>query len=78
MIATALDLVIQVGRLSDGRRRVLAISEVLGVQDERIVTNELFVYQPERKAFESTGLSPASPKLRLHDDEQATKFHRSW
>jgi pilus assembly protein CpaF len=78
MIATALDLVIQVGRLSDGRRRVLAISEVLGVQDERIVTNELFVYQPERKAFESTGLSPASPKLRLPDDEQATKFHRSW
>ena len=78
MIATALDLVIQVGRLSDGRRRVLAISEVLGVQDERIVTNELFVYQLERKAFEATGLSPASPKLRLHDDDQATKFHRSW
>ncbi|MBU0915168.1 MULTISPECIES: CpaF family protein [Aquabacterium] len=78
MIATALDLVIQVGRLADGRRRVLAISEVLGVQDERIVTNELFVYQPDRKAFESTGLSPASPKLRLPDDEQATKFHRSW
>ena len=62
----------------DGRRRVLAISEVLGVQDERIVTNELFVYQLERKAFEATGLSPASPKLRLHDDDQATKFHRSW
>jgi len=78
MIATALDLVIQVGRLSDGRRRVLAISEVLGVQDERIVTNELFVYQPERKAFKPHGLSAASPQLRLHDDDQANKFHRSW
>ncbi len=78
MIATALDLVIQVGRLSDGRRRVLAISEVLGVQDGRIVTNELFVYQPERKVFEATGLSPANPKLRLRDDDQAVKFHRSW
>ncbi|MDI1351009.1 CpaF family protein [Aquabacterium sp.] len=78
MIATALDLVIQVGRLSDGRRRILAISEVLGVQDGRIVTNELFVYQPERKVFEATGLSPANPKLRLRDDDQAVKFHRSW
>ena len=78
MIVTALDLVIQVGRLSDGRRRVLAISEVLGVQDGRIVTNELFVYQPERKVFEATGLSPANPKLRLRDDDQAVKFHRSW
>ncbi|TDP88348.1 pilus assembly protein CpaF [Aquabacterium commune] len=78
MIATALDLVIQVGRLTDGRRRILAISEVLGVQDGRIVTNELFVYQPERKVFEATGLSPANPKLRLRDDDQAVKFHRSW
>ncbi|MBT9610073.1 MAG: CpaF family protein [Aquabacterium commune] len=78
MIATALDLIIQVGRLSDGRRRILAISEVLGVQDGRIVTNELFVYQPERKVFEATGLSPANPKLRLRDDDQAVKFHRSW
>ena len=78
MIATALDLIVQVGRLSDGRRRILAISEVLGVQDERILTNELFVYQPELKRFESTGLSPANSKLRLQEDEQATKFHKSW
>lgn len=78
MIATALDLVIQVGRLSDGRRRIIAISEVLGVQDGRIVTNELYVYQPETKTFEATGLSPANPKLRLREDEQATRFHRSW
>jgi len=78
MIATALDLIVQVGRLSDGRRRILAISEVLGVQDERILTNELFVYQPELKRFESTGLSPANAKLRLQEDEQATKFHKSW
>ncbi len=78
MIATALDLIVQVGRLSDGRRRVLAISEVLGVQDERIVTNELFVYQPDAKRFEATGLSPANSKLRLQEDEQATKFHKSW
>jgi len=78
MIATALDLIVQVGRLSDGRRRILAISEVLGVQDERILTNELFVYQPELKRFEATGLSPANAKLRLQEDEQATKFHKSW
>ncbi|MFT3857971.1 MAG: CpaF family protein [Aquabacterium sp.] len=78
MIATALDLIVQVGRLSDGRRRVLAISEVLGVQDERIVTNELFTFDPERNTFSSTGLTPASPKLRINDDLQAVRFHRSW
>jgi len=78
MIASALDLIVQVGRMSDGRRRVLAISEVLGVQEDRIVTNELFVFVPEGARFESTGLTAASPKLRSNEDLQAVKFHRSW
>jgi pilus assembly protein CpaF len=78
MIATALDLVVQIARMSDGRRRVLAISEVLGVQDGRIVTNELFVFHPESNRFESTGLAPAALKLKNNEDAQSTKFHRSW
>lgn len=78
MIASALDLIVQVGRLSDGRRRVLAVSEVLGVQDSRIVTNELFVFQHDSNRFESTGLTPASSKLRANEDLQATRFNRSW
>ncbi|MGC4059836.1 MAG: CpaF family protein [Aquabacterium sp.] len=77
MIATALDLVVQVGRMSDGKRRILAVSEVLGVQDDRIVTNELFVFTPD-KGFQSTGLAPASPKLKGSEDNQATRFHRTW
>jgi pilus assembly protein CpaF len=78
MIATALDLVVQVGRLADGRRRVLAISEVLGVQEDRIITNELYVFRTDINKFEPTGLAPASPKLKHSDDPQAAKFHRSW
>jgi pilus assembly protein CpaF len=78
MVATALDLVIQVGRLPDGRRKVMAISEVLGVQDERIVTNELFVFHTESNRFEATGLTPASPKLRGSEDLQSNTFRRSW
>ncbi|RTL26191.1 MAG: CpaF family protein [Burkholderiales bacterium] len=78
MIASALDLIVQVGRQSDGRRRVLAVSEVLGVQDGRIVTNELFVFQHDSNRFESTGLTPASSKLRANEDLQATRFNRSW
>jgi pilus assembly protein CpaF len=78
MIATAIDLVIQVGRLPDGRRKVMAVTEVLGVQDERIVTNELFVFNAEQNRFDATGLTPASPKLRGADDLQSSGFRRSW
>ncbi len=78
MIATALDLVIQVGRLPDGRRKVMTVTEVLGVQDDRIVTNELFVFKVDENRFETTGLTPASPKLRGAEDLQASGFKRSW
>src|SRR5690606_10285080 len=78
MIATALDLIIQVARLSDGRRRILAISEVLGVQDDRIVTNELFTFDAEQDSFTATGLSPALPKLKHTEDQATTRFMRSW
>ncbi len=79
MIATALDLVIQVGRLADGRRRILAISEVQGVQDDRIVTNELFVFHPDTNRFEATGLTPISTKLRASEDpQQPNTFRRAW
>jgi pilus assembly protein CpaF len=78
MIATALDLIIQVGRMADGKRRILAISEVLGVQEDRIVTNELFVFNTEQGRFEATGLTPSSPKLKGAEDQQAARFFRSW
>jgi len=79
MIATALDLVIQVGRLADGRRRILAVSEVQGVQDDRIITIELFVFRTDTNRFEATGLTPVSPKLRSSEDtQQPNTFRRAW
>jgi pilus assembly protein CpaF len=78
MIATALDLIIQVARLSDGRRRILAVSEVIGVQDDRIVTNDLYIFNTDRDAFEPTGISASLPKLKHAEDQAATRFVRSW
>src|SRR5262249_28020307 len=50
-IASALDLVIQVTRLSDGARRVTSISEITGMEGDVITMQEIF-------AFEKTGLNP--------------------
>jgi pilus assembly protein CpaF len=68
MVATALDLIVQVTRLADGRRKVLSISEVLGVQDDRIVTTELFSWRADSQSFEATGLAPVNPKLKFESD----------
>lgn len=44
-IASAIDVMVQLGRLRDGKRCVLEISEILGYRDGEIEKNPLFVYQ---------------------------------
>jgi pilus assembly protein CpaF len=50
-IASALNLVIQVARLSDGSRRVTSISEITGMEGDVITMQEIFL-------FERTGMTP--------------------
>ena len=52
-IASALDLVLQVARLSDGTRRVTSISEITGMEGETITMQEIFQY--ERIGVDSQG-----------------------
>jgi pilus assembly protein CpaF len=44
-IATALDMIVQVSRMADGKRRVTSIMEVLGMEEDIFVTQELFAYK---------------------------------
>lgn len=46
-IASAVDLVVQVSRLSDGSRKIMSICEVMGVEGENITLEELFAFEPE-------------------------------
>ena len=65
-IARALDLIIQQSRLVDGSRRVLAITEVTGMEGSIITTQDIFVFQQEtvdengkvRGRFKATGVRP--------------------
>ena len=52
-IASALNVVIQVQRLSDGRRRVVSIQEILGVEGDVVTMQEIFRF--ERSGVDSEG-----------------------
>jgi pilus assembly protein CpaF len=52
-VASALDLVVQVARMSDGSRRVTSISEITGMEGETITMQEIFQY--ERTGVDSQG-----------------------
>src|SRR6476661_2412494 len=44
-IASAINVVVQVGRLSDGRRKVMSISEITGMEGETITMQEIFRFK---------------------------------
>lgn len=51
-LSSAVKLVVQVSRLQDGSRKIMNISEVLGVKDDRVDVQDIFV-------FERTGVNDA-------------------
>lgn len=67
-IAGALDLIVHLARLPNGKRRVMAISEITGIQDEMVSLQDFFRYEPManngREGWINTGYQPTSPKLK--------------
>ena len=70
-IAGALDFIVQIARLSSGRRRIVSITEVTGVGDNIITTQELYRHESvndangeEQDRWVSLGIQPHSPKLQ--------------
>jgi pilus assembly protein CpaF len=65
-ISAALDAIVHTARLADGTRKVLGISEVVGMEGDTIMLQDLFAYQREGKdadgnivgRFSSTGIRP--------------------
>lgn len=44
-IESAIDIVIDINRLSDGKRKIVSISEVVGFKDDEIVLKEIFAFR---------------------------------
>jgi pilus assembly protein CpaF len=65
-IAAAVHMIVQVSRMRDGGRRIIAVTEVVGMEGEIITTQDLFTYQFEGETadgklkgkFVSSGLRP--------------------
>ena len=55
-IASAVDLIVQQSRLSDGSRKVTAVTEIAGMEGDTVVLTDIF-------KFEQTGVSPEGKVL---------------
>lgn len=65
-ISSALDVIIQIARLSDGTRKLVSIQEIVGMEGDLITLQELFVFQQTgldenrnvKGRFKATGVRP--------------------
>jgi pilus assembly protein CpaF len=55
MLASAVHIILQMNRLSDGSRKIMSIAEVRGVEADHVVLDEIFTF--ERKGVSATGRS---------------------
>lgn len=69
-IASALDIIVQISRLGNGRRVITSITEVIGVSDTMISTQDIYQHetyldleQKEHSRWRSLGFHPHNPKL---------------
>ena len=65
-IASAINVVVQIGRHADGRRRLLSLSEIVGMEGQTITMQEIFRFKMEGRGedgsvlgrHEATGIRP--------------------
>ncbi len=66
-IASAIDIVLQIGRLEDGKRKLVSLQEISGMEGDIITMSELFTFQREGMdedsnvigRLQATGIVPA-------------------
>jgi pilus assembly protein CpaF len=84
-ISAALDVVIQVSRMSDGLRRVISISEIVGMEHEVVAMQEIFAFRKTGITedgrvvgrFEATGIRPKfAERLQLSGVDLSSAIFR--
>ncbi len=84
-IASAINVIIQIARYSDGRRRLVSLSEISGMEGQTITMQEIFRFKQSGRAddgtvlgqFEATGIRPKFLNLALeHGIEMSPELFR--
>ncbi|MCR9219043.1 MAG: CpaF family protein [Alphaproteobacteria bacterium] len=74
-IASALDLIVQVSRMRDGVRRIISVTEVVGMEGDIVTTQELFRYRYEGEDRHGRLIGTFEPAgVRPHFAEKAAYF----
>jgi pilus assembly protein CpaF len=85
-VASAVDLFVQISRLSDGSRRVTHVTECVGMEGEQVTTQDIFVFERSGVSkdgrvvgkFRATGVRPKfSERLKAAGIELSSSLFQS-
>jgi pilus assembly protein CpaF len=82
-MASALRLVVHLARFSDGRRAVVSVSEITGLEGEVIMLQELFRFESDgagasNGSLRPTGIAPATARRSLEGAATAWSLESGW
>jgi pilus assembly protein CpaF len=79
-IASAIDIVVQQSRLRDGTRKIVNVAEVVGLENERLVIQDIFIFKQTgvdaegmvKGYFTATGIVPQCMEYLLESGEEVS------
>jgi pilus assembly protein CpaF len=74
IIGRSLHVIVQANRLPDGQRKIVSITEILDIEDDEIVTNEVFAYQ--RQGMDEEG-NILGAHAYLNESRMLERFYQS-
>jgi pilus assembly protein CpaF len=69
-VAAAIDLIVQVGRMATGERKILHVQEVTGIVDNNYMLQELFSYDLKQQRFMQLEIKPHNVKLQRSEKDE--------
>ena len=69
-VSSAIDVIMHLSRMRDGTRRVVQVSEVLGMEGETILMQDIFTFEQSSVAEDGKiigGLKPSGLRPRCND-----------
>jgi pilus assembly protein CpaF len=65
-MASTIQLVLQLERQPNGRRAVKSLTEVYGIEDDTILLQDLFLFDPAANELRATGMRPTFQEVLDH------------
>ena len=74
-VSSAVDVIVQVSRFQDGKRRIVSVSDVVGLEGDTPVIQEIYVWNESEKSFARTSYRPSFSARLLDDPRFARRFN---